>query len=143
MGRGGVRVAAPAQAGEGGRRVGVEILGPEPAVARLDGWIVAALVGHAKQLEDIAVFSAPLDRYTERGHEGQLRQPQDVRPSRPDACLVDERLADIETDPPRHQMSRSSRPAAAKASRQACSSSRLCSLETMVRMRARSSATVG
>src|SRR3989304_1027878 len=105
----------PPRAGDGRPRFGVKTLRPNPAVARLDGRIVAAPVGHAQQLEDVAVFSAPLDRYTERGHEGQPGQPQDVRPSRPDACLVDERLADIETDPPRHQMSRSSRPAPAKA----------------------------
>src|SRR4029453_1934625 len=123
------------------QRVGVEILRSEPAVPFLDRSEPEPPVGPVDDVEDALVIATTLDRRSEGGHEGQPGDAEFVCPDRPDPGLVYERLAHVETDPSAHQMSRSSRPALAKASRQVCSSSRLCSLVTIVRIRARSSAT--
>ena len=94
-------VAALAQCVDGSQRVGIEVLGAEPAVGLLHRFQPQRPVIEAEDPEDRLVLASPGDDGAEGREEREARDAELIRPRRPDPCLVDEGLADVEADPTR------------------------------------------
>ena len=95
-------IAGGPQGVDGADGVGIEVLGAKFSVALLERRLPVAPVGLLQQLEEATPVLGPLavrDRSAEHGHQGELRQAEDLGPGAEDACLVDQRLPDVQAHP--------------------------------------------
>jgi hypothetical protein len=87
---------------DGALGIRVQVVGAERAVSVFEGRLLVAPFGLLEHLEEAAPILGPLgvrDRATEHRHDGELGQAEDLGPGPEDACLVDQRLSDVEAHP--------------------------------------------